>query len=273
MDRILIGLDRKRAAADIDRVVDLDAVIGRLDDIAAAGDLQIVLAADAVAVVGDDRQCAETVERQIVLREDDGVGVGLAVGDKAAGDRQCVAAALDGRDKDLVGLDHIDAGQCVVRDTHTVEHELHLGLFVGDRDLDDAVCGGAAENIGAALGDLDRTVIADREACRLAEIGTLGEIALGVNLAVGTRTCCGAQYGDAAGAVLGIAQRESAAAAGEQSGQHGRRDRGGKDFLSIDIFHGSYLLYSKPVLSLCQSRFSWDEQRIPQIVYMNLRKI
>ena len=101
MECVLIGNNVEAACCDQNGVVGLKTVLRGLYGIGATGDLQIVLAGDAVPVIADYVQSTEPVQCEVVLREDHGVCVRVPVAYKPRCDLQCVLRALSRGDKDL----------------------------------------------------------------------------------------------------------------------------------------------------------------------------
>ena len=109
-----MGLDIECAVIYGDAVVCFKAVLCGRDIVGAAGDLQIVLAGDAVPVIADYVQSTEPVQCEVVLREDHGVCVRVPVAYKPRCDLQCVLRALSRGDKDLVRRDDIYNGEILI---------------------------------------------------------------------------------------------------------------------------------------------------------------
>ena len=79
METVLVRFDIEHAVAYRNGIVGFKSVQRDNCVICSAGYLHIVLAGDAVPVIGIDIQNARAVQNKIVLRKYDRVGVGLAV--------------------------------------------------------------------------------------------------------------------------------------------------------------------------------------------------
>ena len=78
------AFDEEAAGLNAEAILAGHALLGGGDAVGAAGDLQIVLADDAVAGLAGDRQTAAAVDRQIVLGKDHAVDIVLVKDGKAA---------------------------------------------------------------------------------------------------------------------------------------------------------------------------------------------
>ena len=147
---VLVRLDTDRTVCHQDGFVGLEGVSRAGDIDRAAGDLEVILAADAV-LAGDDIECPRTVYDQVIPGEDHGVRICIAVSSEGAGDRQCIFGICC-RDKDLVGILNVDTGSALVGDRDAVQDQLYLVLIAG-RDDDLRIGGASRDHIDSFFAD------------------------------------------------------------------------------------------------------------------------
>ena len=186
------GFDGECAVGNADGVVGFDCLGSGCDLVCAAGYFEVVLADN--AVVGRvDGEGACAVEHDVVLGEDNAVGLCVAVSGECACDGEGIVPCQG--DKHLVGVLHVDARSVGVGDGHAVENDLHLVLVARVND-DCRAFGAACDVIYARLGDGDIFARFQGELRCLAEVRRLGKIALGEEFVrrksgSGRFGCCG----------------------------------------------------------------------------------
>ena len=168
---VLAGRDGKTAVVNAHAVVGVQAPALRRDGIGAAGDLEVVLAHDAV-IGGNDGQSACAVEGEILLGEDRPVDLGVFV--KGRGGQEVIRALRQG-DEHLVGLLHIDGRAGFGGDADTIQHQLHLGLVI--RADSNRAVHRAGKQIDALLGNLNGRLAVQIYGLRVAP--RAGKIAVG----------------------------------------------------------------------------------------------
>ena len=198
MEAVVPGLDGERAAAQVDvargivvvvlgveavgaggelkdPVGDADGIVGLHGlalgghQIGAAGDLQIVLAHDAV-LRGGDGQGGGAVQHQVGFRKDHPVRVGVPVAQEGPGDGK--GAVPSGGDEHLVGGLHVDGGGVAVGDGEAVQHQLHLVLLVRGH-VYGHVLRLAREHVDPGFGDGDVLAVGHRVGHGLGQIRRL----------------------------------------------------------------------------------------------------
>ena len=168
-------LDGEGTVGNADGVVGFDRLGRGGDLVGAACDLEIVLADNAiVGRVDSERACA--VQGEVVLGEDDAVGLGVAVSGEFACDGERIVAGQG--DKYLVSVLDVNAGRVGIGDRHAVQHDLHL-VLVARVHNDGAVFRAAGDVIDAGFGDGDVLAGLQRELLCLAEVGILRKVSLG----------------------------------------------------------------------------------------------
>jgi len=100
VEAVLVRGDREGAVRNGDAVMRFQRIFRAGDAVGAAGDLQVILGSDTVGGRGDV-QGAGSVQDEIRLREDHGIGIGRAVRREGAGHAQRVLTVRRG-DKHLV---------------------------------------------------------------------------------------------------------------------------------------------------------------------------
>lgn len=230
--------DREVAVRDGDGIVGLQRVGGAGDDIGSAGDLEIVLAGNAV-VRGGNGQRSGAVQNQILFGEDDRVRVRLAVGGKGTGDAERVLAVRGGHE-DLVRALDVDNRLRIVRHREPVEHQLHLRVLRRVHD-DLRVLRRSGDKIGARLRDRAGLAVRQRDLLRVGEIRRLIQIALREK--PGVRGLClrrGAlgrlirqRFQNRFGLRRGVGRLLLRDAAGGQRRQHGRGQHQRRDLFGL----------------------------------------
>ena len=175
MQTVLFAGDVDSACRDADGVVCFDRVGGTVDRDGTSRDFDVVLTGDAV-VGGADGECACAVEYEVILGENDRVGVGASVCGEAACDAEIVVAQCG--DKDLIRVLDVNDRCIGVGNADAVQYQLYLRVvrrFNGDGD----VFRGTADDIHAFFGDADILTVAECDGFGIAQICRLCQISLG----------------------------------------------------------------------------------------------
>ena len=176
MKTVLVGLDADRAVCNQDGFVGFECVRSAGDPERTAGDLKIILAADAV-FRGDDIQRSCAIDDNIISGEDHGVCISVTVRSEGTGDGQCVFGICR-CDKYLVGILDINAGGALVGDRDTVEHQLDL-VFISSGYDDLCIRGTAGDDIDTFLIDGVSLAVAHSEILCSGQIRGLFQVTVG----------------------------------------------------------------------------------------------
>ena len=174
VEPVLTGVDDESAILDCDGIIGLEAVQSGCDIVRAAGDFQVILAADAV-VGGFNGEGAETVQYQVILAENHSVSAGIAVGGKGVGDGEGAAGAFCGGDKYFVSVLDVNNRSIVVGDIQRIKSDLNLGFVIGFDD-DGIVFSGAGDYINAGGGDGFGGIICGGVVNRFGKIRALSKV-------------------------------------------------------------------------------------------------
>ena len=172
VESILTCVDRETAVADPDGIVRFNGILCCCDRIGPAGELQVVLAADAVSG-RRDRKTPRSVQHEIGFGKDHGIQVCRAVGIESAGRAERVVAC--GGDEDFVRGLHIDSRRVLVGDRDVVEDELYFGRICCLYD-DGGVARVSCDQVDAFFTDRDILSVCQGDLHRAACIGSLDQV-------------------------------------------------------------------------------------------------